>query len=115
MRKTTRNNTSPAGHSSIADMVTRLRVDLSSMRRELLDARCENARLRRELARLRARGEVSSEFNLPSLRREVAFQCHPDRGGSNSLMSRLNTFFDHLAGAGYSQTLGYTECQREAA
>jgi len=115
MRKATRNIASQAGHPSIADMVTQLRVDLCNMRKDLLDARCENVRLRRELTRLRSQKNVSSEFNIPSLRREVAFHCHPDRGGSTSLMSRLNTFFDHLAGAECSQTFSYTECQREAA
>jgi hypothetical protein len=35
-------------------------------------------------------------MKLRALRRQVAFHCHPDRGGDERLMQSLNALFDYL-------------------
>jgi hypothetical protein len=62
------------------------------------------AGLRAELDRTRAQLRHAQEIpkmkfsadQLTSLRRRVAFYCHPDRGGDVVLMRDLNTLFDVL-------------------
>ncbi len=81
---------------SLLDAIRNLREEFSSMKGELYDAQRELVRLRREVQYWRANGRSSSELNLASLRRELAFTCHPDRGGDGSLMCRVNVLFDHL-------------------
>jgi hypothetical protein len=91
------NNNALVQHCSVVDMVARLRADFSNTKSELNNARIENNRLKRALKRQQSQNDITTEFDLPSLRRAVAFYCHPDRGGSDVIMSKVNTFFDFLA------------------
>ena len=72
----------------------RLQYDL--MKDELGDANDELARVRNKLAWFRARSRALDVPHLGKLRREVAFHCHPDRGGDAEVMSKVNTLFDLL-------------------
>lgn len=76
--------------------IAQFRAEFSSMRTELKDVHAKNAELEEELAKLRAKTQAASRLDLPSLRRHAAYYCHPDRGGNEDLMSRLNTLFDFL-------------------
>lgn len=61
------------------------------LRTLVLEARkvqsCELVRLRRRVAAVAA------------LRKRILFYCHPDRGGDEVLMKRLNVLFDDLEAA----------------
>jgi len=95
---------------SLSDTIGRLRSEFTSLRHELRDAKSENCRLRREIDRWRARFRPLGADDIASLRRSVAFYCHPDRGGNGELMSRLNALFDVLAGQELTTRIG-TACQ----
>ena len=76
---------------SILDAIAGVHSKMATLQRELREAHREIAELRSELA-----GSPMPQVGLPSLRREVAFYCHPDRGGNGLLMRRLNVLFDFL-------------------
>jgi len=82
------------------DSVSWIRNRVGDMQGRLSEAQAEIERLRAELARARSQSQPVSvpEMDLGSLRRQVAFFCHPDRGGDGALMSKLNTLFDSLEG-----------------
>ena len=82
--------------NSLVDTIAELGAEFSSLRVNLRIARGEIARLEGELARLRPIRRAMPELDYASLRRRVAYHCHPDRGGSADLMSRLNALFDFL-------------------
>ena len=59
------------------------------------------ATLQSELRKAHRRIETLERASIPkqevgSLRRQIAFYCHPDKGGDDLLMRRINAFFDQL-------------------
>lgn len=83
---------------SLRDAISGLHLDFSQMRDELREAHEEISALRRELRSRPPRAKPPMpEQNIGSLRRLVSFYCHPDRGGDELLMRRLNVLFDYLA------------------
>jgi hypothetical protein len=69
------------------------------LRRRLREAEGEIRRLQTELGLKKGLGPppgIIGELNLRSLRRQLSFYCHPDRGGDERLMKRVNALFDHL-------------------
>ena len=60
----------------------------------------EIRRLRALIAQLRGQllgaSRLGRDFDLRWLRRGLAFQCHPDRGGDEALMKDVNRLFDLL-------------------
>ena len=74
---------------TLRDAIAGVHDKMSSLQEELREAHDELATLKNGLA----------ATNIGSLRREVAFYCHPDRGGNGLLMRRLNVLFDFLQGA----------------
>jgi hypothetical protein len=89
-------NTIRTESRSLVSAIRSLRDEFSTVAAELRDAQSEIARLRRELTCLRAANPTPSDLNLASLRREVTFACHPDRGGNEQVMCRVNVLFDHI-------------------
>ncbi len=85
----------PGRTHSLVDAIAKLQFEFSSMKTELLQANSENAKLKGDLAKWQSCRDLP-ESEIASLRRRVAFYCHPDRGGDSDLMSRLNTLFDAL-------------------
>jgi hypothetical protein len=83
-------------HSSLFGEIANFHGQFVQMQTELDAARREIARLKKSLAERAVRFPVLPETNLPSLRRHVAFYCHPDRSGDGELMRRLNVLFDYL-------------------
>jgi hypothetical protein len=79
-------NTGESDDLSLSEAVGAFCRDMVRLREELKEARLEIARLRKQL------GDVE----LRSLRRRVSFHCHPDRGGDERVMQRVNALFDHL-------------------
>jgi hypothetical protein len=86
----------PLYSPSIAETIAKLGVEFSNMKSKLRAAHCEITRLKNELTRHRPGHQVAPRINLATLRRRVAYYCHPDRGGDTELMARLNTLFDFL-------------------
>ncbi len=76
--------------------VARLRSNYDDMERRLSDAKMEVAELKDQVAGWRSRHHSIRRLDVSSLRRQVAFQCHPDRGGDSNLMTRLNALLDVL-------------------
>ena len=56
--------------------------------------------LKAELHTLRRFQRTLRTIDLPGLRRDVAFYCHPDRGGDGNVMRRVNLLFDSLMDTG---------------
>lgn len=88
---------------SLGETITRLGTEFLHMKSSLREAKSEIARLRGELARLRLPRRRLPKADMASLRRQVAYHCHPDRGGDAELMSNLNTLFDFLENLEASQ------------
>ena len=86
-------HTQPA---SLIDAVTSVHTEFAHLKDELDAAHREIARLEQELILRRPRPNPIGDLDLPSLRRHVAFYCHPDRSGNGDLMRRLNVLFDYL-------------------
>lgn len=81
----------------LADVIRSLRNELERMQRELADARDELSSLRSERARAaHALRSTQPNLDLGALRRQLAFYCHPDRGGDPKVMRGINTLFDFL-------------------
>jgi hypothetical protein len=93
----TNNLTPSAGSHSLRDAITSVHVEFSQLRRELREASRTIARLEQQLADQRWCSRAVSELDLASLRRGLAFHCHPDRGGDPSLMKNINALFDVLS------------------
>jgi hypothetical protein len=89
-----RHDTTPDG-AKLSGAITNLGAEFIRLRSQLDEARSEIVRLRRKLATRQA-PELVSGVEIGSLRRQVAYYCHPDRGGDHGLMSSLNTLFDML-------------------
>jgi hypothetical protein len=90
MRSNLLRNTKLSGEiASFHGRVVELQVALDAANREI-------ARLRETLSERAAGSTPLPETNLASLRRHVAFYCHPDRSGDGELMRRLNVLFDYL-------------------
>lgn len=89
-------STELAESPSLGETITRLGTEFLHMKTSLREAQCEIARLRGELARLRFPKRRMPNADVAALRRQVAYHCHPDRGGDPELMSNLNTLFDFL-------------------
>jgi hypothetical protein len=74
--------------------------DMVRLRHRLQEAEGEIRRLQKELGLRKKEIEpppgIVGELNLRSLRRQLSFYCHPDRGGDERLMKRVNALFDHL-------------------
>ncbi len=81
---------------SLSGTITDLHIRFGNIKQELMHAKSEVRRLRKELARRPQTSLLLSLDELGALRRQVAFRCHPDRGGSGTLMQRLNVFFDSV-------------------
>jgi hypothetical protein len=94
-------STSPAPGGSLVETVSRLCVEFSAVQKELEDARSENHRLRTELEKWHSRWETLPSVDTSSLRRRVAYFCHPDRGGNTDLMSAINVVFDFISALEY--------------
>jgi hypothetical protein len=84
--------------ASLGDTIESIHVQLCSIRNELRQALRENSGLKQQVAGWRSRERKMADIDLATLRRRVAFYCHPDRGGDAELMSRLNALFDVLDG-----------------
>jgi len=89
-------STSLAEPSSLGATISNLGAQFSQMRTSLAAAKNEISRLRTELAKLRPSRKRMPKADVASLRRKVAYHCHPDRGGDTDLMSNMNTLFDYL-------------------
>lgn len=85
------------GRPSLRDAISGLHLEFAQMRDDLRQAHREIGALKREL-RSRPTKAIPPmpDSNLGSLRRMVSFYCHPDRGGDERLMRRLNVLFDFL-------------------
>ena len=83
-------------HNTLIDAIANVHTEFAQMRNELSAAQREIARLRRKLSEHRRSQPMAPELDLSSLRRNVAFYCHPDRSGNVDLMRRLNVLFDYL-------------------
>jgi hypothetical protein len=90
-------------HSSLFGEIASFHGQFVQMQVELDAARREIARLKKSLAERGATPLALPETNLSSLRRGVAFYCHPDRSGDGELMRRLNVLFDYLECSQQSQ------------
>ncbi len=99
MQNSATENASPLGNGrpSMAESVARLRMEFSNIRAELQVTKSENNRLKDELDEFRSKYEALPNLEVPKLRRCVTFYCHPDRGGDDEIMSKLNVLFDFLA------------------
>ena len=82
--------------ASLIDAITSVHVEFAHMKDELEAAHREIARLKQRLSPGRPPRNPIGDIDLPSLRRHVAFYCHPDRAGDGDLMRRLNVLFDYL-------------------
>jgi len=81
--------------AALRDVIAGVHDKLETLRGELREAREEIIALRRELA-MSAESRAIPQEELGSIRRQVSFYCHPDRGGNGLLMRRLNVIFDFL-------------------
>lgn len=88
----------PAG-PSLVGTISSLCVDFRNMKVELQNALREVAALRREVSGLRSRQHKLSQLDVTALRRRMAFEHHPDRGGDPDLMTTLNAFLDTVESA----------------
>ena len=77
----------------LRDVIAGVHSRLETLRGELREAREEIKSLRGRLAT-----NSIPQAELGSIRRQVSFYCHPDRGGNGLLMRRLNALFDILQG-----------------
>jgi hypothetical protein len=75
------------------------------LRTQLDEAHREICRLRNELGQVTAPPPVGGKTTLRALRRQVSFHCHPDRGGDERLMQRVNALFDYLERSKWAQEL----------
>jgi hypothetical protein len=94
-----RESRSPAHSPSLSQTIGVFCRDMVRLRHQLQEAQGEIRRLQKELGLKKGPGRVPSiigEVNLRSLRRQLSFHCHPDRGGDERLMKRVNALFDHL-------------------
>ena len=83
-------------HLLLVETIAQLRSEFVNLKTQLVKAQDENARLKSELEKSRQSSNNTSNFDLLSLRRRVAFRCHPDRGGDIELMKDINLLFDSL-------------------
>ena len=81
---------------TLRDAIAGVHNKLFDLTAELREARQKIASLKQELATNQPIPRAMPESNLSGLRRDVAFYCHPDRGGNDLLMRRLNVLFDFL-------------------
>lgn len=81
---------------TLRDAIAGVHDKLFDLKAELREAHKKIALLKGELATNRPSSPAMPESNLAALRRGVAFYCHPDRGGNDLLMRRLNVLFDFL-------------------
>jgi hypothetical protein len=66
------------------------------LRNQLREAHREISRLKKELRQATGPHLAIDRTKLRTLRRQVAFHCHPDRGGDERLMQHMNALFDSL-------------------
>ena len=90
------NTPTPLDGRALSQAIANFKVEFNKIRSELRDVQCENTVLKEKLAHWRSRCANVPQIDVPSLRRQVAYYCHPDRGGSTVVMSRLNFIFDYL-------------------
>ena len=88
-------NATETQRSSLVSAIATVHSEFAQMKSQLRAAHAEIARLKRRPRRA-ARPPRLPEEDLSSLRRHVAFHCHPDRSGDGDLMRRLNVLFDYL-------------------
>jgi hypothetical protein len=86
---------------SLSETVGAFCRDLLRLRNELNDAHVEIRRLRAELGLRPSAPRTVIPLRLRALRRQVSFHCHPDRGGDERLMKKVNALFDYLESAGH--------------
>ena len=87
---------STAGFPSLTETVGEFCRDIVRLKDELRESRLEVGRLQRELAAGKGPSPRTPGSGLNAMRREISFYCHPDRGGDNELMQRVNALFDYL-------------------
>lgn len=106
-KRTVTTNTTGAANlgRSLVDTISTLHADFRMIKGELAAAQQEIARLNRKLDNYEESAETLCALELTSLRRQVAYHCHPDRGGDSALMGRMNALFDMLQAA---QTMART-------
>jgi hypothetical protein len=92
----------PEKNLSVRELITNLRNKFADMERRLSDANRRVLTLNTELDGWRSLAGAKPAVNVSTLRRRVAFYCHPDRGGDTELMSRLNVLFDFVEGIQHS-------------
>ncbi len=80
---------------SLRHTIENLSSQFAGMRTALRDAQLELLRLRSRLNRKCSHSSLDG-LDLGALRRQIAFHCHPDRGGNEDLMARVNSLFDYL-------------------
>jgi hypothetical protein len=81
---------------SLSETVGAFCRDLLRLRSELDDAHTEIRRLRAKLGLRPSGPRTVISLRLRALRRQVSFHCHPDRGGDENLMKKVNALFDYL-------------------
>jgi hypothetical protein len=84
------------GSPSLSQTVGAFCQEMLRLRGQLHDARLEIRRLKDELGQRSAHPRIVGDIKLRTLRRQVAFYCHPDRGGDERLMQQINALFDDL-------------------
>lgn len=86
----------PAAAASLTSVIARVHQDMLDLKQQLDEAHMEIGRLRQQLTGRRGERLPNLDVELRPLRRQVAFHCHPDRGGDDALLKRLNALFDTL-------------------
>ena len=74
--------------------VSQIRTQFASMRAELEEARYVVACLQSDSRHQRAKQREVNDVPVATLRRQIAYRLHPDRGGDAEIMARLNALFD---------------------
>ncbi len=69
----------------VEDEMTSITTMIDKLKTELRIARLEIQRL-----------TLDVPFDVVTLRRKIAFYCHPDRGGDADVMRNVNALFDAL-------------------
>jgi len=85
-----------ASVSSLPSVIAKVHQDMLELKQQLDEAHGEIDRLNRQLTGRRPESLPVLDIELRPLRRQVAFHCHPDRGGDDLLLRRLNALFDTL-------------------
>jgi hypothetical protein len=93
---------------AISGQLSGLREKMMSLEQECYEAKTELRKVLRDNVALTWKLNLRPpkyrgipNIDLPSLRRQLTFYCHPDRGGDGELMRRIIELFDFLLASEY--------------